>query len=130
MPFQGLHGDILNGFGVLAQELLRRRRNRDIVPLHLYLRNAIDPHWHAFAGINILLLLHIDGEQLQRKDIHLLDHRINKHAAALDNAETDIASSSVLLENAIPAAGNHQYLVWANLGITAGPDTNEHEKDK
>ena len=95
MTFQGLHGDVFNRLGVLAEELLGGSRDRDIVALDLDLRDAINPHRHAFAGINILLLLHIDGQQLQRKDIDLFVHRPNEHASSLDNAEPDIASGSV-----------------------------------
>src|SRR6266446_7849273 len=103
MTFQGLHGDVLDGLGVLAQKLFRGRSDRNVITLDLDLRDAIDPHRHAFARIDILLLLYIDGQQLQRKNIDLFVHRPNEHAASLDNAETDIASGSVLLDNAMPA---------------------------
>ena len=82
MAFQRLHGDVLDVLRVFAQELLGGRRDGDVVTLDLDLRHAIHAHRHAFAGIDILLLLHVNGQQFQRELVHLLDHRDDERAAA------------------------------------------------
>ena len=61
MAFQSLIGDVLNVLSRFAEELLRGGRDRDVVTLDLDLRHPIHSHGHAFAGIDILLLLHVNG---------------------------------------------------------------------
>jgi len=49
MTFERLHGDVFDVVHALAEELLRRRRNGNVVALHLDLRHAIHLHRHTFA---------------------------------------------------------------------------------
>ena len=87
MAFQRLHGDVLDVLGVLAQELLGGGGDGNVVALDLDLRHAVHAHGHAFAGIDVLLLLHVNGQQLQRQPVHLLDDRDDEGAAALPDPE-------------------------------------------
>ena len=89
MAFERLRGDVADFVGALAQKLLRRRADGNIVALDLDLGHAVHLHRHAFAGID-LRRLHINGQQFQREDVHLLENRPDERAAALDDAEADL----------------------------------------
>ncbi len=89
MAFEGLRGDVLDFVDGLAQDLFGGGGDGDVVALDLDLRHAIDFDRHAFAGID-LGRLHVDGEQFERKNIHLFHHGHDKRAAALDDAEAAI----------------------------------------
>ena len=128
MAFQGLHGDVLDFVGALAQELLGGGGDGDVVTLDLDLRHAIHAHRHAFAGVD-LGRLHIDGQQLERQDVHFLDDRHDEGAAALDDAEAAHLHGAVRVDVAVLAAGNDQHLVGADLGVAAGPDRQEQDND-
>ena len=95
MAFERLRRDVLDLIGGLAEELLGRGGDGDVVALDFDLRHAVHTHRHAFAGINLRRLLHIDRQQFQRKNVHLLKHRPDEHAAALDDAEPDLARRAV-----------------------------------
>ena len=64
VAFQRLHGDVLDFVGAFAEELFGRGRDGDIVTFHFDLRDAIDFHRHAFAGVNFGRL-DVDGEQFE-----------------------------------------------------------------
>ena len=74
MAFQRLRGDVLDFVRRLAQKLFRRRGDGNVVALDLDLRDAVHLHRHAFARVNFRRL-HVDGQQFERKDVHLFDHR-------------------------------------------------------
>jgi hypothetical protein len=90
MAFERLHGDVFDVVGALAQELFRRRGDGNVVALDLDLRHAVHLHRHAFAGIDFRRL-HINRQQFEREDVHLFEHRPDERAAALDDAEADLA---------------------------------------
>jgi hypothetical protein len=121
MAFQRLSGDAFDFVDALAQNLFRRGGNGNIVALDFDLRHAIDFDGHAFARIN-LRRLDIDGEQFQRENIDLLEHGHDKRAAALDDAKSTAQHRAVGLDELVLAPGNDQHLVWADLGVTAGPN--------
>ena len=129
MPFQRLHGDVLDGLGVLAQELLGGGGDRDVVTLHLDLRHAIHAHRHAFAGVDVLLLLHVDGQQLQRQPVHFLDDRNDEGAAAFPDSEAACLHSAVGVRVAMRTAGDDKDLVRADLDVAAGPNRREDHDD-
>ena len=128
VPLERLHGDVLDGVGVLAEKLLRRGRDGNVVALDLDLRDPVDLHRHALAGVD-LGRVDIDREQLERKDVGLLDHRHDESAAALDDAEAAHRGRPVQPGLAVPAPGDDQHLVGADLGVAAGPDGNQAEQD-
>ena len=97
MAFQRLRGDVADFVGGFAQKLFRRGADGNVVALDLDLRHAVHLHRHAFAGVN-LGRLHINGQQFQREDVHLLENRPDERAAALDDAEADLGA--ILLRDA------------------------------
>ena len=115
MAFQRLHGDVLDVLGALAEKLFGGGRDGNVVALDLDLRHAIHFHRHAFARVN-LGRLHIDREQFEREDVHLLDDRLNERAAALLTMRNPhIPRRAVRVHDTTLAAGNDQHLVRANL---------------
>src|ERR1044071_629109 len=130
MAFECLHRNVLDGLSILTQKLFCSRCNGDVISFYFDLSDAIHTHRHSFAGIDILFLLHVDGQQFQRKNIHLLINRPNEHAAAFHNPKADLTNRSIRISNSMFAPRNHQNLVWADLRITARPNTYEHEQDK
>ena len=91
MAFERLRGDAFDFVDGLAQDLLGSGGDGDVVALDLDLRDAIDFHRHAFAGINFGRL-DIDGQQFERKDIDFFEDRQDERAAAFDDAKTALAT--------------------------------------
>ncbi len=114
MAFERLRGDVADFIGAFPQKLFRRRADGNIVAFDLGLRHAIHLHRHAFARINFRRL-HINGQQFQRQDVHLLENRPDERAAALDDAEADLRA--ILLT--VFDAGNDKHLVRADFGVAA-----------
>lgn len=129
MAFQSLHGHVLDLLRGLAEKLLGRGGDRDIVAFHLHLGHAVHAHRHPFAGVNFGRL-HIDGQQLQREHVGLLDDGQDEGAAALDDAETARGAGAVGLDELVPATGDDEHLVRADLGVAPGDDGEEDEDDK
>ena len=128
MAFEGLHRDVFDVIDTFAQELLGGCRDGDVVSLNLNLGHAIDPHRHAFAGIDFRRV-NIDGQQLQRKNVHFFNDWNDEGAAAFDYAEATILQRAIGIGDAMFAARNDEHLVRADLGITAGPDRQENNND-
>ena len=98
MTFERLHGDVLDVVDALAQKLFRRRGDGNVVALDLDLRHAVHLHRHAFARINFRRL-HINRQQFEREHVHLFEDRPDEAAAALDDAEADLARRAVRLRS-------------------------------
>ena len=129
MALQGLRGDVLDFVDGLAQELLGGGGDGDVVALDLDLRHAIHRAPARLCWYRHPARLHINGQQFQRQDVHLFEHRPDEDAAAFDDAEADVAHRAVRINHAVFAAGDDQHLVGADLGVAAGPDAQEDEDD-
>jgi hypothetical protein len=126
MALERLHGDVLDVLGALAEELLRRRRDRNVVAFHLDLRHAIDAHRHAFARINFGRL-HVDGEQLEREQVRHLDDRQDERAAAFHDAEAARERLPFRVQEDMLAAGDDEHLIGADLRIASRPNHRERK---
>ncbi len=129
MAFESLCGDVLYLLGSFAEELLGCRGNRDVVALDLDLCHTVYADRNALAGVD-LRGLHVDGQQLQRQDIHLFIHRPDEHATTFYNPETNIPGRAVRIHDAVLSSGNNQHLVWSHLRVAARPNRHEHEEDE
>ena len=126
VALERLHRDTLDVVGPLAQELFGGGGNRDVIAFDLDLGHAVHHHRHPFAGID-LRRLHINGQQLQRQHIHLLEHRDDERAAAFDHAKTPRLHAAIRVNVAMLAPGDDQHLVRTDLRVTTGPNGQEDE---
>ena len=129
VTFQRLHGDALDIFRALAQELFRCRGDGNVIALDLDLRHAVHANRHAFACVNFRRL-HINRQQFEREHIHFFKHRPHEAAAALDHAETDLARFAAGIGDRPFATGNDQHFVRAGFLVSARVDDCEDEHDK
>ena len=124
MAFQRLRGDVFDFIDGLAQNLFGGGGDGNVVALDLDLGHAVHFHRHALAGID-LRRLDVNGQQFERKDVHLFQDRPDEGAAALDDAEAATLRGAIRLDVSVLAPGDDQHLVGADLGVAAGPDEDE-----
>ena len=128
VAFQGLGCDTLDFVNRLAQHLLGRRGNRDVVAFDFYLGHAVHLHRDAFAGIDFRRL-HINGQQFQRKPVHFFKDGDDECAAAFDDAKSARPNRAIRLDISVLASGNDEDLVRPHFGVAAGPNGGEEEYD-
>ena len=129
MAFQGLHGDVLDLLGALAQELLGGGGDGDVVALDLDLRHAIHAHRHAFAGVNLRLLCTsmVSNSSERRSTFSMTGQtKVPPPLTMRKPRICTVPSGSVI---AVLAAGDDQHFVRADLGVAAGPDGREDHDD-
>src|SRR5580765_211055 len=126
MTFERLHGDVLDVVHSFAEELFGSGGDGDVVAFDFDLRDTVHLHGHALARVNFRRL-HINGEEFQRKDVHLLNNRINECATALDDAEAAHAIRAVRVGVAMFASGHDEHFVRPDLRVTAQDDGDADE---